>query len=62
MEIAYIGEEDSLTSKFDKATHYVRQYGSDLDPKKMLYFYGRYKQVNIYFYLLLFGSILLYVL
>lgn len=47
MEIDYNCEDDSLTSKFGRATRYIRQYGSDLDSKKMLFFYGRYKQVNI---------------
>lgn len=46
MEIDYNCEDDSLTSKFGRATRYIRQYGSDLDSKKMLFFYGRYKQVK----------------
>ncbi|XP_014774609.1 acyl-CoA-binding domain-containing protein 6 [Octopus bimaculoides] len=39
-------KEDSLCLKFNKAAHYIRQYGTDLGTKKMLYFYARYKQAN----------------
>lgn len=49
MEIGYVIEEDeeeTLDSKFEKASIYVRQNGWELDSKKMLFFYGRYKQVK----------------
>ncbi|GAB1607697.1 acyl-CoA-binding domain-containing protein 6-like [Argonauta hians] len=39
-------EEESLSSKFNKAARYIRQNGADLGPKKMLYFYARYKQAR----------------
>ena len=44
-------EFDDLDDVFQSATKYVRQISGKLETEKLLYFYGRYKQVmsNLHF-------------
>lgn len=39
--------EESLEDIFKSAANHVRQIGSTLDAEKLLYFYARFKQVNL---------------